>query len=387
MAIGTEEVEVFGTGKAFSERWVRSHGIDKTIDAVPYLGIPNKFESANALSEILEVGITQESQMRKASLLSETSNDERFRVAFNTGLLPLISVDHAMKSSRIDTTAEALARGPTPQGIAQWLLVDDETRRSLALLFKLVGMEVKDETDPVTGNLIHDNMVGLDTDNKLVGYNTHSFRDVINITPPEIQRYLKVVQEAVGTDPGVVRLAYTIFRTLGFAHENQKYAGDLWGKYWVGVGGDLDTKDIAPFINKFKDPDTDETLGQIIQARGIKGLALALNRQPAEKIAREWKDMNLILDMMDKISDIRKGVGGSASLEPIGRRKSLESLQELNIVLAKRKLSVETINRLFDMRKISGAKPATQQSFLERTLYGAKVPWEETFGKKPSPKG
>ncbi|MGB9706491.1 MAG: hypothetical protein ACPLXP_00205 [Microgenomates group bacterium] len=347
MSVEVAKSEIFGEQEAFSERWTRQHGLPDVIPADPAREIYRDFSPAEVLSDIAAIGLSDQHVWYRASVAIE-AGDKNFRRAARTGLLGLLVLDHRMRAGRIDSVANMLNTefGVTPQGIAQWLIVDQETRRCLALLFRLQGYEVADEEG------IHDEISGLDAEGKLPSVGLR-FSEYLRLRPDQIRTYLKAVQEAVGTDWGVVRVAYTIFRCLGFPHENGKFAEELIGKYvYDGKKGDLDPREVAPFIEKFEDPVSGKSLAEVLQTEGIIGLARALNRLPAEKIAREWADMQLLLDMMDKISDIREGKGGAGTLKVSQRLDAIKELEEFKIALAKRKLRPPTIKRLVDPRRI-----------------------------------
>jgi len=378
MAVDIAELEIFGEQEAFSERWTRQHGLPDIIPADPAGGIYRAFSPAEVFSDIAETGLSDQPAWYKASVAIEASTDKNFRRAARNGLLRLLVLDHTMRASRIDSIANMLKTefGVTPQGIAQWLLVDQETRRCLALMFRLQGYQVADEEG------VHDEIRGLDAEGKLPGVG-RKFSEYLQLRPDQIKTYLKAIQEAVGTDPGVVRLAYTIFRCLGFPHGNDKFAQELIGKYvYDGKKGDLDPGEVSPFIERFDDG-TGRTLVKALEAEGIIGLARGLNRLPAEKIAREWADMQLFLDMMDEISDIRKGVGAAAKLPPEQRLNAIRELEEFGVLLAKRRLSQGTVDRLLRASLISTRKGATEPSFWDKTIYGLKVPFGGLRGKPP----
>lgn len=344
--IGIAEREIFGSEEAFSERWAQLHGLPDEIPADPARGIIRPFSPAEVFSDIAETGLSDQPAWYRASLAIEASTDRKFRRAARTGFLRLLVLDHSMRAGRIDTVANMLKTefGVTPQGVSQWLMVDQETRRCLTLIFRLQGYQMADESG------VHDEIEGLDAEGKLPLVDC-KFSEFLKIRPDQVRIYLKAVQEAVGTDPGIVRLAYTIFRYLGFPHENGKFAGTLIGNYeYDGKKGDLDPGEVAPFIEKFKDPSSESRLVDILGADGVVGLARVLNRLPAEIIAREWADMQLLLDMMDAISDIRSAYGESAGLPVKDRHATI--IKTIGLPMAKRKLSKETIKRLTDSGKI-----------------------------------
>lgn len=354
--ISIAEREIFGSEEAFSERWAQLHGLPDEIPADPARGIIRPFSPAEVFSDIAETGLSDQPAWYRASLAIEASTDRKFRRAARTGFLRLLVLDHSMRAGRIDTVANMLKTefGVTPQGVSQWLMVDQETRRCLTLIFRLQGYQMADESG------VHDEIEGLDAEGKLSLVDC-KFSEFLKIRPDQVRIYLKAVQEAVGTDPGIVRLAYTIFRYLGFPHENGKFANDLVGKYmYDGRKGDLEPSEVASFVEKFKDPSSERKLADVLAAEGVVGLARGLNLLPAEIIAREWADMQLLLDMMDNISDIREGKGGAGILKVSQRSDAIKGLEEFKIALAKRKLESGTINRLLDSKKIKFVKGMTE---------------------------
>jgi hypothetical protein len=371
MAVDIAELEIFGEQEAFSVRWARQHGLPDVIPADPARGIYRAFSPAEVFSDIAETGLSDQPAWYKASVAIEASTDKNFRRAARNGLLRLLVLDHTMRASRIDSIANMLKTefGVTPQGIAQWLLVDQETRRCLALMFRLQGYQVADEEG------VHDKIVGLDAEGKLPGVGL-KFSEYLQLRPDQIRTYLKAIQEAVGTDPGVVRLAYTIFRCLGFPHENDKFEG-LIGYVYDGKKGDLDPSEVSPFIERFDDG-TGRKLVKALEAEGIIGLARGLNRLPAEKIAREWADMQLLLDMMDAISDIRSALGQSAAL-PVKDRHA-EIIKEMGVPMAKRRLSPATIRRLQDPAKIEVVREAAM-SWGEEEKMAIRQIWSDLTGR------
>ena len=443
------EKEVFGEGEAFSDRWVGEKGIPKTVqyyrsrfgteeedDDIDLNNVgssPGTFKPSELFTTILETGGRDPRSGRMLSYLLEaypgdSKSKEKFSSALVNGFLAMASLKDGLNSGRIDTLAEALRRGPSPQGIAQWLLFDPETSRSLALILALQGYQVAGVTQEEVKKILGLNEKGILPTVKA------AFSDHENIRPDEIKKYLEKVRKAVGTDgpdgtdPGVVKLAYYIFRVLGHPHENYKFSQELTKKYMFVKGAkdekypnrDLAPEDIASFLLKFDDPTkawkyeknkktdvyydlsvesnenkdkvTDDKnkdkvfLKDVLEKEGVIGLARSLNRLPAEKIVREWSDMQLILDMMDQISDIRAGRGAGSSLLPSERLRAIRSVKELGTALAKRKLSQETVDRLVDTSKIVSAPGSTEVSFWEKTLYGMKVPISGIGKRKPKVK-
>ncbi len=450
-----EEKEVFGGGEAFSDRWVKARGIPAVVqyyksrfgtendEDLDLNGMsPGTFRPSELFSTILETGGRDPRSSRMLSYLLETypgssKEKEKFSSSVINGFLSLASLKDALNSGRIDTLAEGLGRGPSPQGIAQWLLFDPETRRSLALILRLQGYKVADEQG------VQDRISGLR--NGVLPSIGVAFSDHINIRADQIKMYLEKVREAVGTDPGVVRLAYVIFRILGHPHENSKYSQELIKKYmYVGDGegeqktfgeeetevlpqqkgltplamkrfetegrlpkrweltpsemeefmsqfGEEDGKtereetvlneefpdrdlapgDIASFVDKFSDPQSKENFRQILEKRGIIGLAVALGHLPAEKIVREWRNYQLILDFMDQISDLRAGRGGASSTTVSQRYNAIVAQKEFNTALSKRILSPDSIARLTDRSKIV---------FKQGMNEPGKGGWKEFFG-------
>lgn len=377
MVFSDIEREVFGSKEAFSQRWAKDHGMPDIIPADPQRGIYRAFSPAEVFSEIAETGLSDQPAWYRASLAIEASSDKKFRIAARNGLLRLIALDHAMSASRIDSVVKILQTemGISPQGVAQWLLVDQETRRCLALIFKLQGYKVAEEEG------VHDEIKGLSKDGKLPDVHV-KFSDFQNIRSDEIRKYLDAVQETVGTDPGIVRLAFAIFRYLGFPHDNEKFKGELIRKYWYdGRKGDLSEKEVGPFVDRLRNPQTGKLLKEVLVTLGVLGLTQALNQLPAEKITREWLDLQTMLDMMDSISDIRRGTGAAANIDSARRLEALRSVKEFGVLMAKRKLTQGTVDRILDLGKISRGLSSTDLGFWQKTIYGMKVPLGR--GKKP----
>jgi len=421
------EVEIFGRTEAFSERWVVARGMPAEVRYFKGLvgeedmevgGSTGIFNTAELFSTILETGGKDYRANRQLAALFEAyKGDSRQRLKFSSsvvnGFVALASLKDALNSSRIDTLAEALRRGPAPQGIAQWLLFDPETRISLALILSLEGYNVADEKD-APGE------AALDVPK-------HAFSDHQHISPDEIKAYLEAVRQAVGTDPGVVKLAYYIFRVLGHAHENAKYSNDLIKKYTIHYDKDnnevkeeedddrkrveypdrdLAPKDVASFVVRFDDPTKSRDEGNretnlyfklppkhgnesdsrtknkvfledVLEKEGVIGFALSLNRLPAERIVREWSDMQLILDMMDHIADIRGAMGSYAGLD-LGRRHA-KLIEEMGVPWAKRKLRTKTLLRLRDPKKIQPVREAGL-SWKEREKQAWGKVWSDLTG-------
>jgi len=421
------EVEIFGRTEAFSERWVVARGMPAEVRYFKGLvgeedmevgGSTGIFNTAELFSTILETGGKDYRANRQLAALFEAyKGDSRQRLKFSSsvvnGFVALASLKDALNSSRIDTLAEALRRGPAPQGIAQWLLFDPETRISLALILSLEGY--KDEKD-APGEAALD-----------VPKQKHAFSDHQHISPDEIKAYLEAVRQAVGTDPGVVKLAYYIFRVLGHAHENAKYSNNLIKKYTIHYDKDnnevkeeedddrkrveypdrdLAPKDVASFVVRFDDPTKSRDEGNretnlyfklppkhgnesdsrtknkvfledVLEKEGVIGFALSLNRLPAERIVREWSDMQLILDMMDHIADIRGAMGSYAGLD-LGRRHA-KLIEEMGVPWAKRKLRTKTLLRLRDPKKIQPVREAGL-SWKEREKQAWGKVWSDLTG-------
>jgi hypothetical protein len=231
-------------------------------------------------------------------------------------------------------------------------MIDRETRRSLCLLLRLQGYQVANEEGT------NDRVPGLDVEGKLptVG---KKFSD-LSLRPDQLKQYLDAVQAAVKTDPGVVRLAYTIFRCLGFPHGNAKFAGDLYGHLYDGSKGDFTLTEIGPFVDRFSEPGTNRTLTEVIKTDGMIGLAVALNKLPAEKLGREWENMKLLLDLGDKVEDIRNGTGASGGMKYKDRQAIVmameQKIDEFAVAQAKRLLEPETMVRLKDPRRVKFQK-------------------------------
>lgn len=404
--------EIYSSTPAFSDRWVRVHGLPEKVRrrqrnaAGQGQPVVTEFSSSEVFSVLQRSRGTDPTSLRRLGYLKEAYGQtapsslqlERFTEAVDTGFVPLVKLRDGLKSGRIDELAEALKRGPTAEGIAKWLLYDQETRRCLTLLLRLQGYQVADEALKGGGSISDRMDKYLDpTSGKLLsvqfGSTEHAFSDFINITDDEIKAYLKAVAGVVGTDPGVAELAYTIFRVLGHPHQNGKYADELIKKYirvltpeeLNGVEspfirkfndqikgyseqeefsdyfrGDLDPREIAPFIVKFKAKDygglgVDKTFEEVLTTDGVLGLVKALNGTRATQLVREWNDMQTMLDMMDKISDIRIGAGAAGALSFEKKIGAIQTNQEFLTMMAKRKISKETRMRIIDPKKISAA--------------------------------
>lgn len=377
------EAEIFGSADAFSERWTRLHGLPDVIEADPRQGIARSFSPAEVFSDIAETGLSDQPAWYRASLAIEASSDKNFRRAARTGLLRLLALDHTMRAGRIDSVANILKSefGATPQGIAQWLMVDQETRRSLALMFRLQGYEVADEPG------IHDQIMGLGTEGKLSAAG-HKFSEYLEIKPDQVRLYLHAVQGAVGTDPGVVRLAYAIFRCLGFPHENYKFAEELIRKYRYNDRkrkGDLDPSEVGPFLDQPEDSTSNQAtkegrLTKILRSGGIIGLTQELNHLPGEKLGRWWADLNLLLDMMDAVSDIRAALGEAAGLPFQQRHQAI--VKAMGVPMAKRLLSEETIKRLQDPGKIESTREAVPSQLAQEKAALRKIFSDLTGGSR-----
>lgn len=434
------ERDIFGVQLAFSERWTNLHGMDRIIRANPLQGISRDFTPSEAFSEITETGFSDPTAWTHTSLAIETSPNRIFRIGAKAGLVNAIYIDHWMKSSRIDYVAQQLMgeHGLRPQGIAQWLVADSETGRALRLLFIAAGYEVADAVD-ASGRPVRDAIPGMGTDRILAG-TSHRFSDVglgeiegrradgsrwkisLDITSQEIKKYLEAIRRGVRlesgetTDPGLVRVAYTFFRALGFPHENDKFATDLISKnalmpdrrrevilrQYRGVNsisqqtlrrminrGDIDSAELVPFIERrgFSDPDTGRTLAEVLRTEGILGFARSLNKLPAIHIAREWEDTRRMLDLMDRVSDIRAGTGGASTVEAANRMKALVGLDDFNILFAKRKLGQETFNRLTSPGRISDKPSAGKLGPLDQMKLGWKTLKADvgSFRRSPTP--
>lgn len=450
------EKEVYGEGEAFSDRWVKARGIptviryrkstvfedeeDEDADLLDQNGAtPGEFKTAEFFSSMLETGGGDPRLGSMFRYLLEaypgsSKRKEIFSALLKNGFIPLVSLKDALNSGRIDTLAKELQRGPSPQGIAQWLLFDPETRRSLSLILRLQGYEVANEKRP-DGSVIQDEVEGLNGEGVLLDAGVE-FADYENIRADQINIYLNKIKETVGTDPGVVKIAYIIFRILGHAHENSKYATELIKKYTVhydkdgnevteekvkekGMGEgkdgekkkenypnrDLALEDIASFLVKFEDPTKFRNEGNektnlyynlpqkykrserdhnkvflvdVLEKEGVEGLAVSLNRIPAQKIVREWDNMQILLDMMDSVSDARTAQGKHSGL-PLPKRHT-EIVKEMGLPLAKRLLSPASIERVQNISKIKVVKEM-EPSEKEKIGQDIKKIWSDITGR------
>ncbi len=398
-----EERAVFGGQDAFTQRWTRTHGFADALPPNPYQGITQAVYPNELLSEVLETGISDAPTAQKVGYVINSAPEKNFRIAANTGFLPTLMLDRAMESNRIDTPAATMEqRGFTPQGVAQWLIADLETRRALRLIFELQGYDVAPERDS-SGRIINDRVSQTDIRGlpDFADFTLLDSNKKMVLRASDIDQYLKAVQrgvtvsntetgEATSTDWGVVRVAYTIFRSLGFGHGNTRIAEQLAGKYTTRYGGDLVAKfdgqirdvrgkiidtDIAPIVDKFRDPrdpSGNTYLVDVLRTEGILGFAVALNEVPAETIRRYWGDWQLIVDGMDKLYDIRSGIGGAVNMHPEARVQAVAGIQELNVAAAKRKFSDATEQRILDPNKVSTAPPAGQPTQRQRAAYSTR---------------
>jgi hypothetical protein len=378
------EKEVFGEGNAFSTRWTRLHGIPDMVQPSFGSRFTRPFSPAVVLSELSATGLTLQSQLEQFSYTIDTAPDSEFRIAAMNGMLKLLNIDIVMDRGRVNSVADALREGPTPQGIAHWLLEDRETELALGVIFTLEGYSINGL-----------NQSAILTDIKRHVKTKTDFADISNLTPDDVEEYLNATGTILNTDPGVVRLAYTIFRIMGFPHQNGKFVGLInsqsidyqinnnrfqykiddpkkpGAKKNIGTinkNGDIDGRDLDPFlVSEGRKPhEKDGKLVKALREDGLDGFAIALNNVPAEQLFRYWGDIQLIIDTMDKVGDIRNGIGGAATMPRDKRHASIQGLQEFQTVLAKRKFSDATAQRILSSSKISAAPGAGEPTAGER---------------------
>lgn len=378
----TEREKKIREGKMFSLRWTRLHKIPDEIflPSDPRTGISRTISPSYTLSEIMEAGFSPLLE-REAVAIAETSQEDGFGVAAIKGMFPLIVLDETMATGSFAEIADRLKSGPFPDGVGRWLEIDQETRRCLSLFLKLHGYKVADEPG------IQDSMPNLKAEGKVT-------REFFELAPRretkeeeakdrekakiarELDVYLKAVQESVGTDPGVVRLAFTIFRYFGFP-QGIPVAQDLYVRHLHNPRtgeGDLELKDIEPFLNKIKDDRSGEKLSDIIASKGVLGVANILSNRsvPLGKLATDWGDLKSLGDVMREVGNIRKGEGSAGSLDPEQRFAAIQKLVEkdLGTLVAKRKLSQEAYKRILDPMRISGQPKQAPGNFVrEQTLF------------------
>ncbi|MBI2590357.1 MAG: hypothetical protein HYW33_00545 [Candidatus Blackburnbacteria bacterium] len=391
-------------GSTFSRRWARLHQLPDLIGANDYQGIPLDVRSFQVLSDVMDGGRT-DAIAAELNLVLRASRDRLFRLSYDT-MQRLILLNFTMDSSRIDDVAAHIEQqGPFPGGIGTWLRADSETRRCLSLLFQLQGYRVHREggaegeyEDPTTiipglrrvgrnNNYIY----AEHSSSYILEGTTHRFSDVlggrgtnyrgegdIGITNQEIDAYLLAVQQAVGTDKGVVRLAYTIFRYFGFPHQNEKFK-ELYGKLYDPQTrtGDLEYSDIRPIIERNSDTQTGDRLDRVLANYGIDEFASALigARYPSGKDRRDWADYKRLEDLVNTINAYRSGRGPEGGRLRYGER--LEAIRktmdkDAGILDVKRKLSDATKDRLMDPSRISIEDERAQSSRLRRELYGVR---------------
>lgn len=425
-----EEEAILGKGDAFSARWLELHEIENDMEPVPFLGINKPFRAADVLSEIMNSGSDSNNALK---VVISSCEDPDFQTAMNVALVPLLIINKKLSSSRLDTAAE-VAKAIDPQGIATLLVKDQETRRALRLIFQLQGYKIPPEVDedgvalddktpetiPFQIQVKEEDLTEeekekyknseriIEGDKKYVIIERKiDFKDVVNLTSDQADKYLEAVREAIEvapgitTDPGVVRLAYTIFRIMGFPHGNKKFAEDLIGKYTLEYPEGVPVvkpedesederrvrvlayKDIMPFVDdlKIKDPTSGkiQTLRKTLEESKESGVMRfaeslkLLNGDQAEKLARETADLQLILDGMDAWADIILGTGGQGHLKVAERYPAVIGIKELAIARAKRKFTEKTIERIYDPARISTHEPSDKAS----DIAVAKAYWSQ----------
>lgn len=407
---------IFGSRTAFSLRWTKQYGINDMVEPPPASGIKEPFDPAVALSKLLATGFSGSTAGQQASALIEDSTNEDFKVAGWTGLIPAFILDFQMRTGRLETVQAALEGGSyslKPEGIAQWLALDKETRRALTLLLHLQGVDVVNEPGfndkEKLDSLLNENGVLPETDHKFsdVGIGQQRFEVRLadgkpgtvtlsyDISKNEIEKYLHTVADVVETDYGIVRIAYTFFRVLGFPHQNRKF-NELWAlhtydpirkekairEYWARKGregrvtkemikeiagrGDFAPSETGTLIDEWKDPETlSRTLRKVLEDEGVLGLSRAINDLGAAEFYREWRDEARKLDLMDKVSDIRQGTGGASTVPAVERLSKLLTQEEYHILGAKRKFDEETKKRILSTEKISSRLGASEISFWD----------------------
>lgn len=360
----TEREKKVREGKMFSLKWTRLHKIPDEIFLPSDLrtGISRTISPSYTLSEIMDSGFSPLLE-REAVAIIESSQEDGFASAAIKGMFPLMTLDETMATGSFGDIADKF-KAVLPDGVGRWLSIDQETRRCLTLFLKLQGYKVADEPG-IQGsipNLRAEGRVSRKFSELVPRRETkEGDRDTEKAEiAKELEVYLKAVQENVGTDPGVVRLAFTIFRYFAFP-VGISPVQDLYTRYLYDPStgeGDLELKDVEPLLNRIKDDRSGEKLNDIVASRGVVGLAetLANRGVPLGKFAMDWGDLKSLGDLMREVGNIRKGEGSYGNLDPGQRFVAIQKLVEkdLGTLLAKRKISQEAYNRILTPTRISG---------------------------------
>lgn len=387
--------KIFGSAGGFGEKFRGDHKLPKIVPANPASGIMRDFDPVQAFNAVAASGLGDQPSWYRASSAIETSRSEGFRLAAKNGLLKLLVTNIYMKASRIDALANDKGlgilqseMGPTPQGISQWLTIDNDTKLALGYLFKLAGYQVNGVDDMAKpAEVVSD------------------FSDFAKLTEGEIDAYLKTITTKVNCESGITRVAFTIFRIMGFPHGNAKMT-ELRAKYQrecpefdtdgkrlrpnnepaIPVTDDSDEKldekgklvvpartlgrkALAPLIDKLKV--NERPLKDYLEQGGMDEFIKALAEVPANEIMRKWSDFQLLLDIMDAVQDVRVGEGKAGAVEIKDKLKIIQDA--MGTANAKRILSVEDRDNLLDPEKLESKGgqlelPRKKMRILERKI-------------------
>ena len=354
-------------GRDFSRRWLRKHQVPDMVRAGITPEIFQDEHTSMVFSDVSDIGLGKDYILdRQLATIISTSHERGFRSAAFNGLIPLLALDGAMYTRRMDEKDMlAAVAAVSPNGLSRWLRQDDETRKCFVLLLQLQGYKVRGEANP--DQLIPGlERVGTDPDHitmqspyKLRSVE-HLFSDVLGgrgtdreggIEEDEIEEYLKAVQEAIGTDKGIVRVAYTAFRFFWFPHQNNKIK-EMYGTIYDPITdkGFFEPTEVCSLLDRNKDlkrhPMTRAdgsvvldrktnrpkmqslTLKEVLEKKGIDEFlgALTSARTPTTQMSREWNDEKTRLDWKDSFTGIMKGRGPDGANTEIDQRG--EELQE-----------------------------------------------------------
>ncbi|TSC88769.1 MAG: hypothetical protein G01um10145_795 [Microgenomates group bacterium Gr01-1014_5] len=364
--------EIFGSGLAFTREWANKHNLpEKVVTTDPYSRVTHEYRPEEVFSELVETGLADPTAWTRANTVIDEAPSREFKIAARNGLLHAIIINIAMKSSRFDPLVATMGgeHGLKPDGMAQWLMVDTDTRRALTKIFELQGYHVPPTADE-HGRIINDPRIETP---RGINYKFSDFDNEDVKDPLDVRPYLDQISKQLNICPGVVTVAYTIFRALGFPHGNGKYH-ELYSRVIKDKIFNLNTdkKEVAPSIEKIKDPRDPSLppkekryLAEVLTEEGVMGLARSLARLKELEIARYWQDMDMMLDVGDAVADIRAGVGGGLNLSPAERRATIIKFDKLDILVKKRRISDKTYFGLIDPNKISREKPVTKMGFVD----------------------
>ena len=348
---------IFGRANSFGEKFRIDHKLPKTIPANRAAGISKPFDPVEAFNEVATSGLNDQPAWYRATSAIETSGDAEFRISARNGLLRLLVLDIAMKASRIDAMANDSGGilkselGVTPEGVAQWLKADPDTKDALGYLLRAQGYTVSG----ILGNIS----------------SPPSFADFQNLSEEDLKVVLDRVARKVGCEPGNARIAYTIFRWFGFPHGNKHYK-DLLKDF----GAELRPEEKESFFDK-------KEMGKIVSTSGMDGLIYKLAGLGSQEPIKYWEGKTGLRINLLTISDARKGMGKFLGTSLSARHTAINTaIAELT---GKQIIdnNSPSVARLSNEGKISISPPAlsSQPSFVSREGAAlAKVLNDITFG-------